>query len=95
MNFGKRLYAYDDLVEISAKGFAQTDDPNKLLYGRVVGKVSEHIIDFWIVELDEFIAGWDYKAVSVACSLMRPKGSNEEFACFAGLSLMVVPIPKL
>lgn len=74
-------YRYGDPVEISALHFAVSENPDKLLYGIVVGKISEHVIDFWMVELEEFIPNWEYKVVSVASSLMRPRGSKEEFLC--------------
>ena len=72
----KVKYGYGDLVDIAWDG-----DPTDIRKGKVVGLISEHIIDMWAVELFEFLENWPYKVVALQHTFLRPTGSNRRFLC--------------
>ena len=73
-------YKYGERVEISAYDLRQSEDPLKIIYGNVVGKTNS-FSDYWLVEMDEFPIGWEFKVIQIPPSLMRKHGSTEEFLC--------------
>lgn len=75
----KQKFKYNDRVEFDLYSFGENQPRGSLIRGRIVGLVSEHIIDFWIVEMDEFLPLWEFKAISVQNTFLRPEGSNEPF----------------
>ena len=41
------------------------DMPTCVGWGTIVGKASSHIIDLWIVDMDNFPENWKYKSITV------------------------------
>lgn len=72
----KIKYGYGDPVDIAWNG-----DPTDIRKGKIVGLISEHIIDQWAVELFEFLEDWPYKVIPVQNTFLRPTGSNQRFLC--------------
>lgn len=72
----KIKYADGAPVQIALAG-----NPKHLLTGRIVGFMSEHVIDTWAVELDAKLPDWDYRVIPVQHTFIRPMGSNEPFLC--------------
>lgn len=56
----KIKYNYGDKVRF------KISSSENIYSGTIVGFISEHLIDFWAVELDEFLPNWPYKVISVA-----------------------------
>lgn len=82
----KQRFKYNDRVEFDEYFFGGKQARGSLRRGRIVGIISENIVDFWIVEMDDFLEGWDFKAISIPNTLLRSEGSNEKFACEAILA---------
>jgi hypothetical protein len=40
-------------------------DVNALYRGTIRGKSSENIVDFWIIEFDEYFPNYDYRFVTI------------------------------
>jgi hypothetical protein len=71
-----RHWVDQERVEVAWCGNA-----DNVFRGTVIGLASQHVLDFWIVLLDEKPAGWEYRAVTVQHTFMRPEGANEPFLC--------------
>ena len=69
-------YNEGDEVEIVLDG-----NIKNIMNATICGKASEHIIDFWIVKLDNKIHNYQYSCLSVQHTFIRPKGDNRPFLC--------------
>ena len=69
-------YREGDRVEFTLYG-----DVSKLLRGIIVGIATSHIIDQFIVRLDEMLPDWAYSCVIIQHTFIRPLGDNRPFLC--------------
>ena len=72
----KPRFADGDRVQFTIDG-----DVTRLFLGTVVGISTQHVIDHWIVLLDERMPAWPYRAITVQHTFLRREGSNEPFLC--------------
>jgi len=76
----KTHYQDNDLIDVALNG-----DCTKIYKGRIRGLASEHIIDMWIVEIENpFLyedLKWPYSCITVQHTFLRKRGSNEPFLC--------------
>jgi len=49
--------------------------------GTIIGISTRHIIDAWIVMLDEYPEGHPFKAVTLQHTFIKREGSNGSFLC--------------
>lgn len=47
--------------------------------GKIVGVANSHLIDHWMIQLDEKIPDWEFSCVSIPHPQIRREGSNVEF----------------
>ena len=72
----KIAYHEGDRVEVALSG-----DVDRVVKATVCGIASAHIIDHWIVRLDEPIGTWEFSCISVQHTFIRPLGDNRPFLC--------------
>jgi len=72
----KIRYNDGDRVQIALNG-----DPQDLYEGTIVGLASEHIIDYWIIELDYMLPNWSYHCITQQHTFIRPRCDNRPFLC--------------
>jgi hypothetical protein len=65
-----------DRVEFTLDG-----NVSNLLMGTVVGISTRHLIDYWIIQLDEKLPEWEYSCVTIQHTMMRPLDDNRPFLC--------------
>lgn len=70
-------YKDGERVQIAFAG-----NPKDIHYGQIIGISSRHIIDHWIVLLDNpSLLGWNYRAITAQHTFIKRLGSNEKFLC--------------
>lgn len=69
-------YNEGDRVQFTIDG-----NVNKLYHGTIVGFATNHLIDQWIVRLDEKLPDWEYSCIIVQHTFIRPFGDNRPFLC--------------
>jgi hypothetical protein len=72
----KIKYRDGDRVDVALAG-----DVTNIVRGTVRGISAQHVLDWWIIELDEPIEGWEYSCITEQHTFLRREGSNQPFLC--------------
>ena len=78
----KPYFKNGDRVEVALAGYI-----DQIMLGTIIGKASEHVIDFWIVRFDKPLApelNYPYEATTVQHTFIRKVGENRPFLCETG-----------
>lgn len=69
-------YREGDRVEVALGG-----DVKEVVLGTIRGISSAHVLDFWIVQLDQLLPSWEYSCITAQHTFVRPLGDNRPFLC--------------
>lgn len=65
-----------DRVQVALAG-----NVDNLYSGTIIGLASEHVVDMWIIRVDESIKNYPYEALVQQHTFLRLVGDNKPFLC--------------
>jgi hypothetical protein len=75
----KQQYNQNDLVQFTVAG-----DVTRLIYGVIVGKLSSHLIDTWLVKTAHLIKDYPYEVVALPHTFIKLRSDARPFLCEIG-----------